>query len=53
MIFITSQFETINITRDKYNRDTLFYEIVHLALFNSPLNIPNFTTNIYNTLDNI
>ena len=43
MIFITDLNSLINIDKNTYTRHTLFYEAIHMALFQKSLNIPNFT----------
>ena len=53
MIFITNQNTIVNIPKSMYSRDFLFYEAVHIALFQKHIPVPNFTNNIKKTIEDM
>ena len=52
MIFFTYNNTLIDIKKSTYIRDTLFYNAVHMALFNKHLFAVNFTQHISNIVHN-
>ena len=52
MIFITNQNMIVNISKNKFTRDIIFYDAVHIALFKKPLALPNYTNTIIKTINN-
>lgn len=53
MIFITSENRIVNVSKSAFPRETQFYDAIHIALFQIPLRIPNFTESLSRTLDNV
>lgn len=51
MIFISNNFEIININKTSYTRDKDFYQELHFKIFNRYLKEPSFTKQIINTIN--